>query len=371
MMYFFTMYISRIHLDNFRNYKDLSLDISEKGAFFTGLNGSGKTNLLEAVFLLCTARSQRGATRSELIGFSSDYCYVEGVFSKKENIGATPVSIGFNREQKVSMKVNGRAISSFSQWIGHGMAVSFGPDDMKLVQGFPKERRNFLDLFISQLDPAYLEALILYRKNLGQRNRLLAKKINDAQLDVYEEAMVRHGTPILIKRRKICTDMAPVFASFYREISGNGESASMEYMPSIRCDSSTQNEWENVFYSCLKNAKNKDVQNGFSSIGPHRDDILFSVNGSDARSFASLGQCTTVSLSARMSSVVVSEQHRKETMIFLFDDAVSYLDTLRAARVFPLLEHRGQLLITAPFSREPHLKDIPHFTIREGTVSAP
>jgi DNA replication and repair protein RecF len=363
------MFISRLHLDNFRNYKDLSLDVPEKGALLTGPNGSGKTNLLEAVFLLCAARSQRGSTRNELIGFSSDYCYVEGTFSNRGNGSNIPVSIGFNREQKVSMQVNAKPVSSFSQWLGHGMAVSFGPDDPKLVQGVPRDRRNFLDLFISQIDPSYLSSLILYRKNLAQRNHLLARKIGDAQLDVYEEAMIRHGASVSQKRREVCSDMAPVFSSLYGEISGNRETASMEYKPSVRCESDTQKDWENTFLSSLKNAKSKDIQAGYSSVGPHRDDIVLLVNGKDARSFASLGQCTTVALSLRMSSVLVSEHYKEDTMIFLFDDAVSYLDASRTARVFPLLEHRGQLLVTAPSNREPGVAGLPHFAIQEGAVT--
>jgi DNA replication and repair protein RecF len=362
------MHISRIHLDNFRNYKDLSLNIPEKGALFSGPNGSGKSNLLEAVFLLCTARSQRGSTRDEMIRFSSDYCYAEGEFSDNVHDRTLPVSIGFNRERKVSMKVDNLAITSFSQWIGHGMAVSFGPDDLKLVQGAPRERRNFLDLFISQVDPSYLSSLIQYKKNLAQRNNLLMRKISDAQLDIYDEAMARHGAPVFEKRCELCASMAPVFADFYRQISGGSENAAMEYMPSVRCDSSTQNDWKNIFFTSLKNAKNRDIQNGFSSVGPHRDDIAFSVNGNEARSFASLGQCTTVSLSLRMASVFAGEQYRKDAMIFLFDDAVSFLDAMRTSRVFPLLEQRGQLLITAPAEREPRLKDLPRFTIQEGTV---
>lgn len=361
------MHLSRITLDNFRNYGRLSLDLPERGALFSGPNGCGKTNLLEAVFLLCTARSQRGSSRSDLIRFSSDCCFLEGVFEGR-GASATTVSMGFSRDQKVSMKVSGRPISSFSQWLGHGLAISFSPDDLGLVHGLPKERRNFLDLLICQLDPAYLENLILYKKNLAQRNTLLCRRIDDAQLDVFEEAMVRHGAPLFQKRREVTSTMAPHFAFFYREISGNQEAAAMEYRPSIGGDCSTLKDWENVFYKELKNAKNKDIQNGFSSRGPHRDDIYVTVNGKSARSFASLGQCTTVSLSLRMSSVLVSEQHRSETMIFLFDDAVSYLDSLRTSRVFPLIERRGQILITAPSDREPLIQGLRRFDIREGAV---
>jgi len=374
------MFISRLHCDNFRNYSSLSIDLPEQGALFVGANGSGKTNLLEAVFLLCTARSQRGAHRRDLIGFGSDFCHVEGTFlpntadattspsSASSLPPATSVSIGFNRDQKVSMKINGRALTSFSQWFGHGLVVSFSPDDLRIVQGLPKDRRSFLDLVISQLDPGYLESLITYKKNLAQRNNLLLRRIQDAQLDAFEEEMVTYGSAVFAKRKEILSTMAPFFAEFYGEISGGKDAGTLEYNPSIRCDSTTQTDWKNVFFSGLKNARNKDVQNGFSSVGPHRDDIAFHVDGKDARTFASLGQCTTVSLAARMSSILVSQKYRNDAMIFLFDDAVSFLDAMRTSRVFPLLAHRGQILITAPSEREPDIGDIPRFSIRGGTV---
>jgi DNA replication and repair protein RecF len=367
------MFISSLRCDNFRNYNSLSIDLPRQGGLFIGPNGSGKTNLLEAIFLLCTARSQRGSHRSDLIRFGSAYCHLEGTFLSEKTEPAASVSIGFNREQKVSMKINGRTLSSFSEWFGHRCVVSFSPDDLRIVQGLPKERRIFLDLVISQLDPAYLESLIAYKKNLAQRNNLLTRRINDAQLDAFEEEMVNYGSAIFLKRREILDLMAPLFAGFYREISGEKEAGSLEYKPSIRCDSTTQNDWKNVFFTSLKNAKNRDIQNGFSSVGPHRDDIMFFVNGKDARIFASLGQCVTVCLAARISSVLVSQQYRDDTMIFLFDDAVGYLDAMRTLRVFPLLANRGQLFITAPSEREPlaAISGIQRFCIQDGKVCCP
>jgi DNA replication and repair protein RecF len=372
MMYFFCMFISSLHCDNFRNYSSLSVDIPRQGALFIGANGSGKSNLLEAVFLLCTARSQRGSRRGDLIKFGSDFCHVEGAFLPDTVTPASlasSVSIGFSRDQKVSMKINGRTLTSFSQWFGHSLVVSFSPDDLRIVQGLPKDRRGFLDLVISQIDPGYLESLISYKKNLAQRNNLLIRRIHDEQLDAFEEEMVRYGSAIFAKRHEILATMAPFFTDFYKEISGGKDAGSLEYYPSMRCDSTIQTDWENVFFKGLKNARNKDVQNGFSSVGPHRDDIAFYVDGKDARTFASLGQCTTVSLAARMSSILVSQKYRNDAMIFLFDDAVSFLDAMRTSRVFPLLSNRGQILITAPSEREPALGDIPRFRIREGTVT--
>jgi DNA replication and repair protein RecF len=368
MMYFLKMFISSLRCDNFRNYASLSIDFPPQGGLFIGANGSGKTNLLEAIFLLCTARSQRGSRRADMIRFDSDYCHVEGTFLGEKADPATDVSIGFNREQKVSMKINGRVLSSFSEWFGHRCVASFSPDDLRIVQGLPKERRNFLDLVISQLDPSYLESLITYKKNLAQRNTLLARRIDDAQLDAFEEEMAKYGSAIFQRRQEFLGLMAPLFAGFCMEISGKKETGSLEYRPSIQCDSTTQNDWKNVFFIGLKNARKRDIQNGFSSVGPHRDDIMFCVNGKDARVFASLGQCVTVALAVRMSSVLVSQQYGNDTMIFLFDDAVSYLDAMRTLRVFPLLANRGQLFIAAPSEREPSISGFPRFCIQEGTV---
>ncbi len=368
MMYFFSMYISGINLDNFRNYNTLALDIPTKGALFVGANGAGKTNLLEAVFLLCTARSQRGSSRSELIRFGSEYCHVQGTFTSSHASASTTVSIGLGRDQKVSMRINDKPISSFSQWLGHSIAVSFSPHDLKLVQGIPKERRNFLDLIISQIDPLYLDSLICYKKSCSQRNNLLVRRIFDAQLDAFEEEMVKYGSYVFAKRQEILDLMNPIFKEFYQEISGKNEAGSFEYKPSISCDSCTQNDWKNVFFTGIKNARNKDIQNGYSSVGPHRDDIVLFVNGKDARTFASLGQCTTTSLALKMSSVLVSQKYKGDEMVFLFDDAANYLDSMRTARVFPLLSDRGQILMTAPLEREPQNLDIPKFCIQEGSV---
>lgn len=367
-MYFLCMFISSLQCDNFRNYKTLSIEFPREGALFTGPNGSGKTNLLEAVFLLCTARSQRGSRRIDCIRFGSEYCHAEGVFADDKAGPNTSVSIGFSRDARVSMKINQKIIPSFSQWLGHGLVVSFSPDDLRIVQGMPKDRRNFLDLVISQIDPGYLESLICYKKNLAQRNNLLTRRIDDAQLDAFEEEMIKYGSAVFAKRREIINAMAPLFAEFYGEISGKKEAGSLEYRPSIRCDSTTQNDWKNVFFNDLKNARNRDIQNGFSSVGPHRDDMVFRINTTDARAFASLGQCTTTALAARMASVLVSQRYRNDAMIFLFDDAAGFLDAMRTSRVFPLLSNRGQLLITAPSEREVGIEGIPRFSIQEGTV---
>jgi DNA replication and repair protein RecF len=142
----------------------------------------------------------------------------------------------------------------------------------------------------------------------------------------------------------------------------------LAYRPSVKCESGSLEEWKTLFHSSLLNAKAKDMLAGHTSVGPHRDDLTLLVNGKDARLFASQGQCTTAALSLRLASVFVGEHYKKDQMIFLFDDAVSYLDSARTARVFPLLESRGQLLVTAPSDRDNGVFGLPRYIVREGAV---
>ena len=362
------MYLSRLTLDNFRNFASASIAFPPEGTILFGPNGSGKTNLLEAICYLCTARSQRQATRDEMIRFSSEYCYLEGVFARQGESSATTISSGFSRDKKTSIKIDGVTQPSFSKWFGQSIAIPFGPEDIKLVRGMPRERRAFLDMLLCQIDPKYLEHLIAYKKYCAERNALLVRKGDDAHLTVYEEKMVAHGAVIFLKRQELIDFIKPHFARFYREISGNLEYASIEYKPSIQCDLSTQKEWQNLFYIRLNEARKKDLLTGFSSVGPHRDEVLLSVGDKPAKSFASQGQCTTATLSLRMCSVLCGEAYKKDAMLFLFDDALTYLDGERTSRIFPLVKNKGQIFLAASSDQGMMIGDIPRMKVADGRV---
>jgi DNA replication and repair protein RecF len=362
------MHLSGLTLDNYRNYESVSLDFSSQGAVFFGPNGSGKTNLLEAIYFLCTARSQRQASREEMIRFSSDYAFVEGVFTKEGEEAPLKISSGFSRDKKSNIKINDAAVQSFSKWFGHTLAIPFGPDDLKLVKGMPVERRAFIDVLLCQVDPSYLESLIAYKKNLVQRNALLARHIDDAQISIYEEKMAEHGAFIFLKRQELLFWLKPHFARFYKEMSDDREKAAIEYKPSIRSDLSTRSEWENVFYKVLITTREKDKISGFSSSGPHRDDVAISINGKPAKAFASQGQCTTLTLAMRLCSILCGETYKKDSMIFLFDDALTYLDNERTSRVFPLITNKGQIFVATSSDRDMMIGNLPHIDIFHGQV---
>jgi DNA replication and repair protein RecF len=223
-------------------------------------------------------------------------------------------------------------------------------------------------MLLCQIDQEYLKNLVSYKKNCAQRNVLLATSGDETAMDIYEQNMASSAAVIALKRKEIISFMQPHFTRFYMEISGNSETASIEYKPSFQCDLSTQNEWENVFYTTLKNARKKDIRIGFTSVGPHRDELSVFISARPAKQFASQGQCTTLTLSLKMCSILCCEAHKKETMLFLFDDALTYLDEGRTSRVFPLVRNKGQLFFATASERPALLADIPHYIVGEGQV---
>jgi DNA replication and repair protein RecF len=282
-----------------------------------------------------------------MINYESEVAFIEGIFSYGES-GLVSTSIGFGRDKKVSMQINGVKIESFSKWFGSRPIVSFGSDDVEIITGNPEQRRKFLDVLASQSDTEYLESLIKYRYFLNCRNKIIQNNADLIQCTIYEQNMAEAGAAIICKRKEIIDNLSLKFKVLYEEISGKKEVTEIEYVPSIRNNCSSKEECKNVFYNMLNERRKKDIEMGYSSIGPHRDDIHILSNSKPAKSYGSRGQCRSLALSLKMSSAVYIEQNRKEKMIYLIDDAVSELDPQRTSRVYPLIENKGQVFIATP-----------------------
>ncbi|MDO5576571.1 MAG: AAA family ATPase, partial [Fibrobacter sp.] len=183
---------------------DLNIDLEENGGIFEGANGAGKTNFLEAIYFLCTGRSQRGAKKSEIINFDSDYFYSSGVFVDDENTEIT-TSIGFGKNKSLVLKLNDVKIKKFTEWFGYRPIISFGVDDIQIIRGAPENRRKFIDILCSQIDKEYLAALISYKYWLHCRNLLLSqmRNIDEIQCEIYEKKMAETGSVIFEKRNEI------------------------------------------------------------------------------------------------------------------------------------------------------------------------
>jgi DNA replication and repair protein RecF len=353
------MYLKKLHLTNFRNY-----------ALFTGENGSGKTNILEAIHVLCTGRSQRNASRSEMILITSDFCRIAGNFFSYKEQKDILFSFSFSRPNTHEFCINGRKISSFSEWFGTQPVVSFSPGDGELVFGSPDVRRRYLDMLISQVDKEYLGMLMVYRRNLLERNRLLKQGDDPILFSIYEKAMAESGNSIREKREKTIKEINGTGSSVYSSVSGKNEHFSMTYAPGFRHENSGLNSWKEVFFTMLSERRNKDRQFGFSSFGPHRDDLLLQIDSKAARTYSSQGQCRTVALSLKLGAMRFLENHGHENMIVLFDDAVSELDPKRTARMYAQIENKGQLMITSPHNTIDCMEHIRRYHVAENNAVA-
>lgn len=361
------MSLTNIKLQNFRNYSSLDIMVPESGCILEGINGSGKSNFLESIYMICTARSQRNAKRHEMISFNNAVSYIEADFI---NIKKTMInrSIGFSRDKSLSLKINGNKAESIVDWFSTRPVISFGPSDLFLVYGSPEERRKFIDIICSQIFEDYLKNLILYKKSLQNRNYLLQGTINDIHISIYEEQMSLHGSEIVSKRKEFIEKIYPFFYESYLSISNDSERVDLQYLSSFKNNCSSKIDWKNVFFKQLVEHRKKDQQLGFSSFGPHRDDVSILLNGRAAKNFCSQGQCRSIVLSLKLGSVLCLEKYLEEKMIFLIDDAFSELDSERTSRVLPLLEHRGQIFLAIPELKKDLLEELIRFRVCNGSI---
>jgi DNA replication and repair protein RecF len=362
------MYLKQLSLSNFRNYKDISLEFPPEGAFFEGENGSGKTNLLESIYMLCIGRSQRNALKNEMVNFDSITASIEGKIISEKGEQIKDSRIVFNRNNIVDMKINGKKIASFAEWFGSQTIVSFSPDDAEIIHGNPAQRRKFLDVLISLFDKKYFHALIEYRKNLSLRNILLRTRMDDILCEIYEEKMSEAGSIICQKRKETLESLSKEFVPLYGEISAQNDVVFYKYEPSFMSDLSSIKTWKEVFYTMLCERRKKDHEIGFSSVGPHRDDVLFFINNKPAVKYASKGQSRSIVLSLKISSRLHLEKKTNKKPIILFDDAVSELDIGRTQRVFSLVEKQGQIFIASPGKIVPIKEKIKQYSISNGVV---
>jgi DNA replication and repair protein RecF len=181
--------------------------------------------------------------------------------------------------------------------------------------------------------------------------------------------MAEWGSYLVEKRLEVTTHCAGYLIEIYREISGGAEKASMTYIMNVQGENSGKKGWKNVFYQLLNERRKKDIDYGFSSIGPHRDDLRFFLDNKPARTFGSQGQCRSLALSLKLSSIGCIERYRDDPMIFLIDDAASELDQYRSARIYPLIANRGQIFIAAPEWGSPVDSGFIRCSISKGTVS--
>ncbi len=341
------MYLTTLNLFTFRNYRRQELTFHPRINIFSGLNAQGKTNLLEAVYFLTVSRSFRTNQESDLPSFGSDSFSLKGALQKKgERSG---IELYYRVSRALRIVLNGKTVPR-SEYIYRHPVVIFTPDDLLLIKEGPGRRRRFLDTEGSRLKPLYLRRLRDYSRVLRQRNRVLKERrsgriVDYSPMEPWDEALVKLGGIIVRERIKLLEALQTQARPHYGALSGGGESLSLHYRPTIKYGDDPA-FIEQSFQEQLREGYRTELRTGSTMTGPHLDDFAVTINGVDARKFASQGQQRSVVLSLKIGEVELFKKTGEET-ILLLDDIFSEFDEKRSAHLLQFLSEReGQSFIT-------------------------
>lgn len=316
------MTVKSLELDHFRNYESLTIDFEKGTNILYGNNAQGKTNILEAVYLSGTTKSHKGSKDKEMIRFGSDESHIRIFVEKKEKQYQIDMHLKKNRSKGIA--INKIPIQKASDLFGILNIIFFSPEDLNIIKNGPSERRRFIDLELCQLDRIYLNDLTNYNKILNQRNKLL-KDISfqpdlKETLCIWDLQLVEFGEKIIKRRNNFINQLNEIVKEIHFNISGGKEELLLTYEPNVK---------EEFFSKELENAQGKDLKYGQTTVGPHRDDISFSIHGVDIRKFGSQGQQRTSALALKLSEIEFVKQVIQDTPILLLDDVLSELDSNR------------------------------------------
>ena len=324
-------------LRNFRNYENLSLKLKPGVHILLGENGAGKTNLLEALEIVSALRSHRTRNDADIIRKDEREAFVEAEYERYEV--KSSVSVTLQRRRGRVMRI-GSGKAAVSEIIGNIKTVLFSPDDLMLAKGAPSLRRSFIDREICQASRIYLDNLMRYNGVLKERNALL-KRIkeglsNSDILEIYDAELAKYASLIVKKRIETVKELSDTAAKTVSELSGERENFEIIYSQEF---SETIDEKD--FLKLLKENYNKDIQRGFTGIGPHIDDLTFKMNGMSLKNFASQGQQRTAVLATKLSEVTFLKEQTDEYPILLLDDVLSELDENRRIKLLDFVDKKG------------------------------
>ena len=316
------MIIKSIELNNFRNYENLNISFDEGTNILFGDNAQGKTNILEAAYLSGTSKSHKGSRDKEMIRFGADEAHLRTVVFRQGREYQIDMHLKQNRAKGIA--IDRIPIKRAAELFGILNIVFFSPEDLNIIKNGPAERRRFLDAELCQLDKIYLSDLTDYNKILAQRNKLLKDMVYRPDLadtlPIWDIQLVETGKRIIRRRKKFVENLSEIVRQIHSRLSGGKEELLLEYEPNI----------DDIFFEDeLSRAKPKDIRLCQTSVGPHRDDLLFSVGGVDIRRFGSQGQQRTSALALKLSEIELVKKSIHDTPVLLLDDVLSELDSNR------------------------------------------
>lgn len=318
------MYIKKLQLLNYRNYKVLDIDLGKYVNVFMGDNAQGKTNILEAMYYCAFAKSHRTSRDRELLNWESENAYVSLTIGKDRL--DKKIDITILKDGKKAIRINKVKVNKIGELFGTFNVVMFSPEDLKIIKDSPGVRRKFIDMELCQLDSRYYYNLVQYNKVLNERNMVLKnRRLDEEILDIYDIQLSNYGHNIIIDRLKYIDKLNFYGKNIHKDISSGKEEVEFRYISLIK----DLDNIENNFYELLKKNRKKDIERGITSVGPHRDDFSTLINGVDTKSYGSQGQQRSAVLTIKFSSLKIIKELTSEYPVLLLDDVLSELDFSR------------------------------------------
>ncbi|HJH34009.1 MAG TPA: DNA replication/repair protein RecF [Ligilactobacillus aviarius] len=368
------MKLTELNLHHFRNYNEAQIEFSPQINVLIGENAQGKTNLLESIYVLAMTRSHRTNNDRELIEFGKDAAQIKGTVQRE--LGSLKLELDIGKHGKKA-KANHLEKARLSEYLGQLNVILFAPEDLALVKGAPTVRRRFIDMEFGQVSPKYLHDLTQYRDILKQRNRYLKQlQSHEAQdqlyLEVLSEQLAAVGGAIISQRVKFLSELEGYAQELHQSITQGRENLTFEYSSAIK-DASTLTEVElsEALMDLYRQNQSKEIFQGTTLYGPHRDDVRFLINHKNVQTYGSQGQQRTTALSVKLAEIDLMKNQTGEYPILLLDDVLSELDGARQTHLLKTIQDKVQTFLTTPglsdvarnLIKEPRI-----FHIRDGQI---
>lgn len=338
------MHLERLSLSNFRIYDQVDLSFDDGIHVIYGDNGSGKTTILEAIHYLALTKSFRTKTDKHLILNQQDMFRIQGEF-RSEAGQKLKSALAYTSSTGKQLSINGQKANRFSEYIGSVPVVLLHPADLSLSQGSPLQRRRFLDILLSQSSKLYMHHLIEYNRSLRQRNQQLQLASSNPQLLIpWEENLVRNGVELIQKRRETIEKLDALVKHYYGQLSENDDSVKIIYQTNVQ--QKGEDDLANIYRRLFEQKRPRERDTGSTELGPHRDDMLFLINGKPMKAYASQGEHKTLVIALKLAEFDYLQLQQMQPPILLFDDIFGELDANRIRMMLQQLSNIGQVFVT-------------------------
>ena len=359
------MFLLSLNLEHYRNVVSAKLDFSSKRIFFVGPNGQGKTNLLEAIGLSSNLRSFRKSGMDGLVMEGAKFSRIFYKFECSSN-NNYEILLGFENKGNKTLEVDGEKIKRFASYFGQFPSVCMSSRDFKLVREGPSERRKWLDIVLASASQNYFQVLQSFHRAMKERNSILKNNGSDHELDAFEQILIPNAIELIRLREEAIPELSKLLKKYYSSLTGYQEDASLKLLPNSEIEGDGNNFTERFLSNRLK-----DRQYGTTSIGPHKDDLKLTIDGKDAKTFASEGQQKGLVLGLRFAEFDFVRQKTGRIPMIIADDVLGELDYERRKKFEDLVPEDAQFFASGTeFPFDKNLNDWQIFDVANGTFSS-